>query len=208
MKNENTKDRILESALDLFSQKGYAAVSVDEIASKVGIKAPSLYNHFGGKRAIFDGIVNYVAERYEKGSGDLSVHVGDASKDVGVFGDISADGLCKIVVDMFEFSLHDQTIAKFRKMMAIEQFSSSEISAMYNERYFDRLVNYHAALFEKLISAGVIISEDPYTLSLAYTSPLILLTSVCDRQPQREYECIEKLKSVVLLFFRSYNLKK
>lgn len=50
---EDTKQRILEKSLELFSTKGYDAVSVGEIAKAVGIKAPSLYNHFPGKQAIF-----------------------------------------------------------------------------------------------------------------------------------------------------------
>ena len=54
---EDTKQRILEKSLELFSAKGYDAVSVGEIAKAVGIKAPSLYNHFPSKQAVFDAIV-------------------------------------------------------------------------------------------------------------------------------------------------------
>lgn len=54
---EDTKQRILEKSLELFSAKGYDAVSVGEIAKAVGIKAPSLYNHFPSKQAIFDAIL-------------------------------------------------------------------------------------------------------------------------------------------------------
>lgn len=61
MKREDTRERILEQALELFSEKGYDSVSVGEIARAVGIKAPSLYNHFPSKRAIFDAIVESTA---------------------------------------------------------------------------------------------------------------------------------------------------
>ena len=63
---EDTKQRILEKSLELFSAKGYDAVSVGEIAKAVGIKAPSLYNHFPSKQAIFDAIVESTAAHYEK----------------------------------------------------------------------------------------------------------------------------------------------
>ena len=43
MKQEDTKQKILDKALELFSSRGYDAVSVGEIAQAVGIKAPSLY---------------------------------------------------------------------------------------------------------------------------------------------------------------------
>ena len=38
MKRENTKQKIIETALTLFSERGYDAVSVGEIAEAVGIK--------------------------------------------------------------------------------------------------------------------------------------------------------------------------
>lgn len=41
-----TKERILDEALTLFSQNGYDGTSVDHIAERVGIKAPSLYKHY------------------------------------------------------------------------------------------------------------------------------------------------------------------
>ena len=66
MKQEDTRKKILTKALKLFSQRGYDAVSVGDIAAAVGVKAPSLYNHFSGKRAIFDAIVEAAAEQYEQ----------------------------------------------------------------------------------------------------------------------------------------------
>lgn len=51
-KKEDTKQRILDEALRLFSQSGYDAVSVERIASAVGIKAPSLYKHFKSKQEV------------------------------------------------------------------------------------------------------------------------------------------------------------
>ena len=46
----NTKQKILLESLRLFSQRGYDAVSVEQIAAAVGIKAPSLYKHYKSKQ--------------------------------------------------------------------------------------------------------------------------------------------------------------
>ena len=43
MARENTKQQILEAALELFSEKGFEASSMSEIADTVGIKKASLY---------------------------------------------------------------------------------------------------------------------------------------------------------------------
>ena len=57
MEQQDTKRRILTEALKLFSTNGYEAVSVEQIARAVGIKAPSLYKHYKSKRDIFDNII-------------------------------------------------------------------------------------------------------------------------------------------------------
>lgn len=82
---EDTKQRILEKSLELFSTKGYDSVSVGEIAKAVGIKAPSLYNHFPSKQAIFDAIVESTAAHYEKDTGRIDIHVQNVKQDCPTF---------------------------------------------------------------------------------------------------------------------------
>lgn len=47
-----TADEIRQAALEQFARDGYSATSMRDIAGSVGIKAASLYNHFGSKEAI------------------------------------------------------------------------------------------------------------------------------------------------------------
>ena len=47
MDRGNTKQEILEAALELFSVQGVEATSISQIASAVGIRKASLYSHFG-----------------------------------------------------------------------------------------------------------------------------------------------------------------
>lgn len=205
MKQEDTKRRILEKALELFSTRGYDSVSVGEIAQAVGIKAPSLYNHFPGKRAIFDAIVEATAAQYERDTDRIDIHVQNAERDIPVFTEITADGLFEKVRQIFDYSLHNETIRRFRRMMTIEQFRSPELAELYTRRYVERLVAYHADLFRSLIAAGEIVGEDADALAMMYVAPVITLIGICDRQPEREAECREKVDAHVRLFFRTYN---
>ena len=174
---EDTKQRILEKSLELFSTKGYDAVSVGEIAKAVGIKAPSLYNHF-------------------------------PKQDCPTFSHISEQALADKVRQIFLYSLHDKTISQFRRMMTLEQFRSPELAALFSERYVDRMISYHAGIFRSLIAGGEIRDEDPDTLAWMYVSPIIVLLSVCDRQPERESESLAKLDAHVKLFFRTFNIER
>lgn len=53
----NTRERILEAALDAFAERGYAATSVRQIGERVGVSAAAIYAHFEGKQAILDELV-------------------------------------------------------------------------------------------------------------------------------------------------------
>ena len=208
MRQEDTKQKILDEALRLFSERGYDAVSVGEIAQAVGVKAPSLYNHFPGKQAIFEAIVESTAARYEADTGKIDIHVQDAAQDIPVFTEIMEDALFAKVRQIFEYSLHNDTIRRFRRMMTIEQFRSPELAALYSRRYVDRMIAYHAGIFRALIAAGEICAEDPETLAMLYVSPVLTLIAICDRQPERESECLEKLRQHVVLFFRMVHRKE
>ena len=203
MKQEDTKQKIMAKALELFSANGYDAVSVGEIARAVGIKAPSLYNHFSSKQAIFDAIVAETAAQYERDTDRIDIHVQNAKQDIPVFTAITEDALAAKVSQLFSYSLHDETISRFRRMMTIEQFRSPQLAELYSRRYVDRVVAYHAAIFRSLIAAGQIRDEGADAMAMMYVAPVITLLGVCDRQPEREEECLDKLDAHVRLFFRA-----
>ena len=165
MKQEDTKQKILDKALELFSAQGYDSVSVGQIAKAVGIKAPSLYNHFPSKQAIFDAIVASTAAQYEADTDQINIHVQNAAQDIPAFTEITADALFERVRQIFEYSLHDNTISRFRRMMTLEQFRSPELAALYSRRYVERVLAYHAGIFRALIAAGEITAEDPNALA-------------------------------------------
>lgn len=202
MKQEDTKQKIIDKALELFAAHGYDAVSVGEIAKTVGIKAPSLYNHYPSKRAIFDAIVESMAKQYEADTGKIDIHVQNVAQDISVFAGITEDALFEKVRQIFVYSLHNETIRNFRRMMTIEQFRSPELANLYSKRYVERMIDYHAGIFRALIATGEISANDPDTLAMMYVAPVLTLIGVCDRQPEKESECLEKLGNHVCLFFR------
>ena len=192
MKKEDTKQRILDEALRLFSASGFDAVSVERIASAVGIKAPSLYKHFKSKQEIFDAIVAETYRRYDLFTDGIDVHVSESKADEKVFDGITEDMLVEKVKQLIEYSLHDEYVSSFRRMMTIEQFRNPDFAAMYTERYVERLVRYHAGLFTALIRSGTI-------------APVVIMVEICDREPDKEQECMKRLESHVRNFYRTYS---
>jgi AcrR family transcriptional regulator len=57
------RGEILDAALQVFAEKGYAAGSMRDIAGRVGVSEPALYRHFPGKEALFLALVRAAAGR-------------------------------------------------------------------------------------------------------------------------------------------------
>lgn len=52
-RSEETRSKIMESAIRLFSARGYNKASVDEICAEAGISKGAFYHHFKSKQALF-----------------------------------------------------------------------------------------------------------------------------------------------------------
>jgi len=59
------RDRILATAVEIADERGVDAVTMREVASRLGVKAMSLYNHVSNKDDILDGMVDFVAEQFD-----------------------------------------------------------------------------------------------------------------------------------------------
>ena len=204
----DTKQKILLESLRLFSQRGYDAVGVEQIAAAVGIKAPSLYKHYKSKQDIFDAIFEETARRYEAFTDTISIHVQNSEQDVVLFEEITADYLVEKVISLIDYSLHDEYVSRFRRMMTIEQFRTPELSELYSQRYINQIHDYHTELFSKMIADGVLAKEDPRILAMMYDAPILIVLGECDRHPEKEEECKKELEAHVRLFFKTFNRNK
>lgn len=199
-----TKEKILTEALRLFSQNGFDAVSVEQIATAVGIKAPSLYKHYKSKQAIFNAIFEEMQRRYDAEAVSMSLHIPNAAEDDSLFTQISADALIERIRALVAYSLHDEFVSQFRRLMTIEQFRSRELAALYTERYVTRMLGYHEELFRRLIQNGTLRSGDARSMAWQFVSPIFVLLSVCDRQPEKEQKAMDQLAAHVRQFYAVY----
>jgi TetR/AcrR family transcriptional regulator, cholesterol catabolism regulator len=63
-RGEETKGRILDTAITLFAERGFDACTMREIASAVGIKAPGIYNHYASKDEVFAAAMEHILGRF------------------------------------------------------------------------------------------------------------------------------------------------
>ena len=202
----NTKDRICYEALTLFSEKGFDAVSVRDIAAAVGIKESSLYNHYKGKQDIFESIVREYSQR-----GDdffQSINMLDAGKTfavdertVNMYKSMTPEQFEVMSLQILEHYFSDDINVKFRKMLTIEQYRSPELTKLYRDISFDSSLEFQSQLFTVFMNEGLFVKTDPYVLALEFFAPIFLIFYKFDN----DKEGLLKAKTLMAQHVRQFN---
>ena len=61
--SEATRQALVDSAVDLFTKRGYAGTSLDEVVKRARVTKGALYHHFSGKQALFEAAFTQVETR-------------------------------------------------------------------------------------------------------------------------------------------------
>ncbi len=137
-----SRQQILDAALSLFAQKGYAATSVREIVDAVGITAPSLYYYFGSKEGLYMELMQTHCSQIDSMLA-LHTHTRESAK----------HRLKDLVGTIFQHVIEDRDF--FRLMFTIYYGPSQ--GAPYCD-FISYHVKFHAAI-KKIIAEGISAKE-------------------------------------------------
>lgn len=193
----STKDSILDAALELFACKGFEATSVRDIASAVGIKAPSLYKHYGSKQEILGVLVERELACHAMASAGLGMPAAGEGAAAAYAAFDPAD-----VADFAAGLLRhwcSGRAAAFRRLLASERLRSPEMGKLYRELFLDGPLAYEPELFAEMMRLGAMRKGDPQAIALQFWGPLLTLMEASDcGHPLDELE--EKARQHVALF--------
>jgi AcrR family transcriptional regulator len=128
LKGEASRERILEAALELFSERGYAATGVHEIARRAGIEKAALYWHFGSKEGLLAAVMDRTdAEFVERIQKRVARSAGGSDERLDLF----ITGLRKLAAERGH-------LVRLTLGVAIERGNVSEEARSAMHRIFDR----------------------------------------------------------------------
>ena len=203
MDRGNTKQEILDVALELFSVKGFEATSLSTIADAVGIRKASLYSHFENKQAILDALVEEVLSQYNTRSLFARANWEDGAFRKEKSG-LSLEDITNLVKEQIRFILHDPYISKARKMLAIEQFQNPELAKLQTKQNYTDVMQYFTGLMGFLMEQGVLAEDNPEIMAAQFCLPISVWINLCDREPEREPEVMELMEKHIRQFFKVY----
>ncbi len=160
-----TREKILDVSLEMFSQRGYSAVSIRDICKCVGIKESSVYYHFESKQNIFDELLNKFSEIAKGMMAQLENGLTDGENGF-------SDGIDTVSNYFFEQYLMDDFCNKVMRIMFIEQFNNENARNLYQYWLMDEPLNFQKKIFSALMNLGMITNCDSEYLSVKYYAPI------------------------------------
>ena len=193
----DTKERILAAALEMFSQNGYAGTNIRELSASLGLVKSGVYKHFESKEAIWNALLNEMISYYGE-------HFGSAEHMPSV--PESLDELVSLTMKMVDITVHDEKIIKTRKVLTIEQFRDERARDLATKHFLTGLEEMFTHIFIEMIDKGLIRKEDPKMLAFAYTTPISSLIHLCTREPEKTDEALAQIEAFSRHFVKTYGI--
>ena len=177
-----TKERILETALELFAQSGYLGTSMSDIAARLGITKAALYKHYAGKQKILDRIVQRMNELDAARAAAYEMPGAAPEGFAQAYLNTPLDRIRAYSTAQFDHWTREPFSANFRKMLTLEQYRDARLAQLYQVNLASGPVKYMAAIFRPLTDSD----ETAMQLALDFYGPMYLLYSVYDGTEDKE----------------------
>jgi AcrR family transcriptional regulator len=169
-------DEVLDGAIALFADKGYAATTVQEIAAKAGLSKGAVYLYFPSKAAVLEGLVERaISPVAQTALSQLAKFSGDPRP------------LIAQVMKMFVARLRETDALAVPRIIVHEAVAAPEIAQMYRRAVLDKAVPALTGLIAKGVEGGFIRRVDPELTVRSVVGPILvhlLLDEIFDLRPE------------------------
>lgn len=170
----NPRDRILDDSLVLFSEKGYAATTMRDIAEAAGMKAASLYNHFKGKQELFDALIERESSYVESTVRDAGA-MASPEDDPHAYLCAKSQELSSLVWDSYAPFFDNARIKLFMRMLASNRYGEDRFRALCAAMFIERPIELQKTIFSHLVDAGVFAPCDIELAAMEFHGPMLML---------------------------------
>jgi len=180
------RERLLGAALELFTQRGYAATSVREICLAAGVTKPALYYYFKSKEGIYQQLMEDSYSRFETMLVDMDSFTGSVRLRVVQF--------CESV---FDTAL--QQLPQVRLIYSIYYGTPQGAPPFNLEQYYDRMLQVISALMHEGIASGEIRQgnvNDMVWAALACLS-IAIEEQLCHCNPRLDRQAMVRMLNIV-----------
>lgn len=172
----DTRERIIEIALELFSQRGYLGTSMSDIAKELGTTKAALYKHYTGKQEILDKIVEWMNRMDYERTEEYKMPETEPDGFAEAYIHTPLEKIRAYSAAQFSHWTEEKFSANFRKMLTLEQYRDKELAKLYQDYLASGPTEYMAAIFRKMTDSD----ESAMQLALDFYGPMYLLYGIYD----------------------------
>lgn len=154
---------ILEAALALFVEKGFAATRMDDVAARAGLSKAAIYLYFEDKTALFQGVVQQAI-----GNNLLTVEALAKAHQ----GPVAA--LIPGILDFMASRVEDTPMASIAKVVIAESRAFPEIGRFYLKEVIGRGIPIFEGLIARGVESGEFRKVDPMLTVRSLIGPMLL----------------------------------
>ena len=159
------REEILCATLELAAEQGLESVSLAQIAKKVGIRTPSLYNHFESKDELIAELYAFIREQAKGLGTSASVELTTLARDR------SLEEALSITLEGYLSLVADERMSQLLKVVYSAR-STSPAAARILLDEVDRMVEATKALFYALVVHKKMRNEDVDIAAMSYAMTL------------------------------------
>ena len=135
-------DEVLDAALDLFIDHGFAATRVEDIAKRAGLSKGAIYRYFSGKEAIMEALVRRSLVPIAVDAQAIGDQAGDAR------------ALITQLITQIGRRMSDRRLASIPRLILAEAGNFPGLAQMYRREVVDRGLAAMEALLKRGIASG------------------------------------------------------
>ncbi len=158
----NRKEEIIYATLELASVSGLKAVSMAQIAEKVGIKAPSLYNHFRSKEELIREMYGFLREQAQKSNQNRTLDYSE------LFEKQSLEGILISSVTSYIGMVTNENMLQFFRVLYSER-STDPVAARIMVEETEHMLAQSRDLFYALAVHGKIKNRNADMAAMTYS---------------------------------------
>lgn len=167
MPKENRKELIIQEALKLFSEKGFAAVSMRDLAESVSISVSTIYHYFQNKQALVRDMIVRANELTAKARDSFFRMLSSTEK-------VECEPFVHAGMTFVTAYLRHEQIDPLLRMLESERFHEPAVEEAWQQMMFTEPIAHETKVFELLAACGEIQETDADLLAGEYHGIIML----------------------------------
>jgi AcrR family transcriptional regulator len=155
---------ILDAAMAVFAQKGFAATKLDDIAAQAGITKGTIYLYFDSKQALFEALARQ----------SVGAQIEQVTAQLANFPGTSAELLRFVVSTMGRFAMTSDRIVLPRLVLA-EAANFPKLAEFWRREIIERGIGLMSGIIQRGIERGEFRKIEPQHAARLCVAPMLII---------------------------------